>query len=321
VSAIAVNITKNEKPVQFHTLRLHQALRLQPAPTYLPIPASDAQEFPLRSLPTKARSQTTDHVHSIPSEELDTDVHLASPEDLSRRFHSDLTQGLTEAQVLQQRQVDGMNVLSPPPSTNAAWRLFVQLWQGFNIPLWIAALFAFLAYYVFGDPDKTVDIGLGIVLIIDVLINVVFNFYQEIKSIRIVRSFEHALPSVCTVIREGRTKQINISELVRGDVVTIKLGDKVPADLRLLQVNELDIDNSALTGESDPIHATTEHTSLNYLESGNLAFLSSLVVNGDGRGMVIHTGDDSVLGRVSLLTRLSTSMEVTSLHRETTASC
>ncbi len=246
----------------------------------------------------------------------DLDVHTLTNEQLAKRYQTKLVTGLTPEQVQHAHATQPPNKLSPPPSVSLLWRFFIQLIQGFNIPLWVAALFALLAYYAFGDPNKTVDIGLAIVLIIDIVINVMFNFYQELKSIRIVRSFANALPSACTVIRDGKAQIVDISDLVIGDVVNVKMGEQIPADVRLISVSGLQINNSALTGESEPVHCTVQSSSASYLESTNYAFLSSLVVNGSGTGIVVQTGDTTVLGRVSLLTRGSSNAETTSLHRE-----
>ncbi|CAF0847481.1 unnamed protein product [Didymodactylos carnosus] len=164
-------------------------------------------------------------------------------------------------------------------------------------------------------PDPT-NLGLGVVIILVILLNACFNFYQEVKSIKIVASFSKMIPEKAIVHRNGIEEEIMADELVPGDIVSIHMGDKVPADCRLITCEGLQVNNSDLTGESEPIRCTTKCTNLNYLESTNLIFYSSLVVQGSAEGIVISTGDKTVLGQVGKLTRGSGSSDITALHRE-----
>lgn len=100
------------------------------------------------------------------------------------------------------------------------------------------------------------------------------------------------LPSDCIVIRNGVPTQITANKLVVGDIVKINLGNKVPADLRLIQVsNDLKFDRAVLTGESEAVDGTTACTDDNILESKNIALMGTHVVNGNGLGIVILTGE------------------------------
>jgi sodium/potassium-transporting ATPase subunit alpha len=111
------------------------------------------------------------------------------------------------------------------------------------------------------------------------------------------------IPAKCTVVREGSMKVMPATELVKGDVVFVKIGDKVPADIYIISCNEMKVDNSSLTGESDPQERNPKNSQENPLEATNLAFNSSLVVSGEGFGIVIRTGDNTVIGQIASLTQ------------------
>lgn len=112
-----------------------------------------------------------------------------------------------------------------------------------------------------------------------------------------MNSFKNFLPQKCTVVRNGETKSIDAIKLTVGDIVYIKLGEKIPADLRILESNEMKVDNSPLTGETEPLLRTLEcsHPD-NYLETSNIAFFGTLCKEGTGKGVVICTGDRTTLG-------------------------
>lgn len=95
---------------------------------------------------------------------------------------------------------------------------------------------------------------------------------------------------------------VKVENIVVGDIVLLNAGDKIPADLRIFESEKLYVDNSSLTGESKPQLRTTFFTHLDPLESKNLAFLGTLVIEGSGTGVVIRTGDRSFMGRIASLT-------------------
>jgi len=157
---------------------------------------------------------------------------------------------------------------------------------------------------------------LGIVLVLVVLFNAMFNFYQEVKSMKIVASFSNRQQAITTVKRNGIEMQINTEELVPGDLVRIRLGEKVPADCRLISCDDLQVNTSDLTGESEPISCTVQCTNLNFMESTNLIFFSSFVVKGTAEAIVVNIGDATVLGQVGKMTHGTGGSEITGLHRE-----
>ncbi|XP_066563700.1 sodium/potassium-transporting ATPase subunit alpha-1-like, partial [Amia ocellicauda] len=142
---------------------------------------------------------------------------------------------------------------------------------------------------------------LGIVLTAVVIITACFSYYQEAKSCRIMDSFKNMVPQQALVIRDGGKKSINVAEVVVGDLVEVLGGDRIPADLRIISAQSCKVDNSSLTGESEPQTRSPEFSNENPLETRNIAFFSTNCVEGTARGIVINTGDRTVMGRIATL--------------------
>lgn len=128
-----------------------------------------------------------------------------------------------------------------------------------------------------------------------------FEFWQNASSQKIIDSFSSLTPQAATVLRNGTTKSKDASRIVNGDVVLIKGGDRIPADLRIIECHGVKVDNSSLTGESDPQSRAEESTSKNPLETRNLAFFGSFVLEGTGKGIVVRTGESTLIGRIAHL--------------------
>jgi Ca2+-transporting ATPase len=142
----------------------------------------------------------------------------------------------------------------------------------------------------------------GVIMVL-VVINAVIGYIQETNATQALKSLIKRVKTRATVLREGRTLEIDSEGLVPGDVVLLEAGGKVPADLRLFYVRDLQIDESALTGESVPVSKQTEplpeETPLG--DRANMAFCSTLVTYGQGRGIVVATGGQTQIGRISTL--------------------
>lgn len=98
------------------------------------------------------------------------------------------------------------------------------------------------------------------------------------------------MPAKCGVIRAGGESKVDAADLVPGDLVRLTLGDRVPADIRIIDTQDLKVECSSLTGESDLVPASVDKKHDIPAEARNIVFMSSLVMNGEGRGIVIRTG-------------------------------
>ena len=178
-----------------------------------------------------------------------------------------------------------------------------------------------LCFHQLGQNPEFADesnLGLGGILAAVVFGTGMFSYFQEAKSARIIESFKDMVPQQALVKRNGETRVVLASELTLGDIVEVKAGDKVPADLLIIeaiqlkvssicsiyinvscQLHRLDfelliqVDNSSLTGESEPQTRSAVCTDDNPLETRNLMFFSTNVVAGSGVGMVIKIADNS----------------------------
>lgn len=176
---------------------------------------------------------------------LDQDVHIIPLNKLFRRFHTDPRVGLSEDSVPDTRAQYGNNKLTPPKQPSYVWLLIKELFMGFNCILWFAGILAFLAYKPFGEPNPPItNLALGVVLLIVITCNSILNVYQQLKSIKIVAAFSKLLPTLATVRRDGREQQIITDELVPGDIILIRMGDKLPADCRFISCDGLKVINN-----------------------------------------------------------------------------
>lgn len=136
-----------------------------------------------------------------------------------------------------------------------------------------------------------------------VLVNAIIGYVQESKAVKAIEALSQALTTSATVIRDGQKQQISATELVPGDIVMLVSGDKVPADLRLLFTRELQIDESALTGESVPVQKRCDELPWETVLADrlNMAYSSTLVTYGIATGVVVATGNDTEIGRINKL--------------------
>ncbi|XP_056653002.1 sodium/potassium-transporting ATPase subunit alpha-3 isoform X2 [Monodelphis domestica] len=230
--------------------------------------------------------------------------HKMSVEEVCRKYNTDCVQGLTHSKAQEILARDGPNALTPPPTTPEWVKFCRQLFGGFSILLWIGAILCFLAYGIqAGTEDDPAgdNLYLGIVLAAVVIITGCFSYYQEAKSSKIMESFKNMVPQQALVIREGEKMQVNAEEVVVGDLIEIKGGDRVPADLRIISAHGCKVDNSSLTGESEPQTRSPDCTHDNPLETRNITFFSTNCVEGTARGVVVATGDRTVMGRIATL--------------------
>jgi sodium/potassium-transporting ATPase subunit alpha len=134
------------------------------------------------------------------------------------------------------------------------WLKFVrQFFGGFSLLLWAGSILCLITHAVqtkFVEHSKDDNLYLGIVLAVVVIITSLFSYYQERKSYQIVQSFKNMLPQFATCIRDGQKVSVKAEELTLGDIVEIKSGDNIPADIRITQATGFKVDNSSLTGES-----------------------------------------------------------------------
>jgi magnesium-transporting ATPase (P-type) len=145
-------------------------------------------------------------------------------------------------------------------------------------------------------------IDAGIIFAV-VVLNALLGFIQEGKAEKALDSIRNMLSAEARTLRGGETRMIPAEELVPGDVVLLESGDKIPADLRLIEAKNLRTEEAALTGESVPAEKTVESVAVNATvgDRGSMAFSGTMVVSGRATGVVVATGNDTELGRINQL--------------------
>jgi sodium/potassium-transporting ATPase subunit alpha len=234
--------------------------------------------------------------------EIETDVHEVPIDELCQRWGTNVQTGLQNEQAQKNQEVYGLNALTPTKVTPIWLKLLSSLFSNFfSMMLWFGALFCFVGWIIEKNENPLAlddNLILGGVLIVVVVISGLFSFYQENKSSKIMDSFKNMVPQQTLCIRDGIPHLLNVQQLTLGDIIEMKYGDKVPADVRILQCKSLTVDNSSLTGESEPQSRGTECTHREYKETKNIAFFSANVVEGTARGMVVMVGDNTAVGRI-----------------------
>ncbi len=199
--------------------------------------------------------------------------------------------GLSAAQVAERLALHGPNQLAAARPRHPLLRLLRQF---HNLLLYLM-MGAGLIMALLGE---WLDAG---VLWVAVIVNVLIGYVQEGKAESALAAIRNMLAPAATVIREGKRQQCDASNLVPGDRILVSAGDRVPADVRLVQARELRIDEASLTGESIPVEKSTQPVPENALlgDRSNMAYSGTVVVGGQGVGIVTATGTRTEIGRIT----------------------
>lgn len=218
--------------------------------------------------------------------------HTLSPDEVLKALGAS-PGGLSDAEVRRRLARYGYNRLAPPERRGPLTRLALQF---HNILLYVMVAAAAITAML----GKWLDTA---VLLVAVVVNAIIGFVQEGRAEAALDAIRELLSPRALVLRDGRRHEIDAAELVPGDIVLLRQGDRVPADLRLTAVQELRIDESALTGESVPVEKGTEAVPLDAPlgDRRGMAYSGTIVVNGQGTGVVVATGEATELGRVNVM--------------------
>jgi sodium/potassium-transporting ATPase subunit alpha len=212
-----------------------------------------------------------------------------------------LGSGLSSQQTRELLERNGHNVIPPPKEYPLVVKYLLCYIRGFNGPLLIASIFAYLSWEPF-CPLCEYNFALAIVLDAIAFLSANITFVQEVYSSQVIASFNTVIPTNCVVTRDGGAIEMSPMELVVGDIVQLQTGQRVPADIRIVRCSNLRLDKSLLTGEAEPFRIRAESCkpgAMVFLESPNIAFMGSNVVDGEGVGIVIATGVQTQLAKIS----------------------
>ncbi len=179
------------------------------------------------------------------------------------------------------------------------------LWRQINNPLiWVLIGSSTLATAL----GKITD---GLVVLSVVVVNTIIGFIQEFKAGKAIEALNDMVPETATVMRDGQLITITVSDIVPGDIVQLAAGDRVPADMRLIQQKNLQVEEAALTGESVPSQKTVDTVNIDAIIGDRkcMVFSGTLVVSGTASAVVVATGMNTELGKISDMLSQTTDLE------------
>ena len=216
--------------------------------------------------------------------------HAIDYKEVLENFESSL-QGLEIEEVNKRQEKYGLNELRRKNKDG----VLKVLWRQINNPLiWVLIGSSTLATAL----GKITD---GMVVLAVVVVNSIIGFIQEYKAGKAIEALSNMVPENATVIRNGNIITIPVSEIVPGDIVQVAAGDRIPADMRIIQQKNLQVEEAALTGESVPSQKTTEAVNPDAVIGDRkcMVYSGTLVVSGTATAVVVKTGMDTELGKIS----------------------
>ena len=216
-------------------------------------------------------------------------------ETVLEKFNSNLELGLSTSEAKARLEVYGSNILEE--GTKVTWyKIFARQFTNFLILILFAA--AFLSLLIGELTDALTILAI-------VLLNGILGFVQEWKAEQAISALQRMLSLKCKVVRDGSPEEIDVAELVPGDIVLLAIGDRVPADIRLTKTINFKVDEAALTGESTSVTKSTQPVSEStaLAERRSMSWMGTSVTNGQARGVVVATGMQTEFGRIAKLTQ------------------
>ncbi|MGD0812791.1 MAG: magnesium-translocating P-type ATPase [Verrucomicrobiota bacterium] len=205
-------------------------------------------------------------------------------------------EGLSETVACERLEEVGPNEVSREKRHD--W--LVRLWHAVRNPLVI--LLSILAIITFATAGEPSDVAGGWIMVVMVILGVALRYIQESKADAAAAKLKAMINVTATVVRESKTREVPLRELVPGDIVKLSAGDMIPGDVRVLSCKDLFIIQATLTGESLPVEkfdARETRAGISPLELSNLCFLGTSVESGAATGLVVETGPQTYLGNIA----------------------
>jgi magnesium-transporting ATPase (P-type) len=236
-----------------------------------------------------------------------TPWHAVAAGEVVRRLDTNVQSGLSAANVQQRLEKYGHNRL-PEGRKQGPFMRFLQQFNNILVYVLLGAGFVKLMAGLWLDAS---------IILAVVVLNALLGFFQEGKAEKALDSIRNMLSAEARTVRGGETRLVPSEDLVPGDIVLLESGDKIPADLRLIDVKNLRTEEAALTGESVPIDKTTEPVSERATvgDREGMAFSGTLVASGRGTGIVVATGDHTELGRINQMMAAVSALETPLLRQ------
>jgi len=236
-------------------------------------------------------------------------------ETISKELNTDLKNGLSTSNSKETLTKYGLNELEVAKPKHLFLRFLEQFKDFMIIILLLAAAFAITMAFVHNKPEELVE---GFLIIAIVLINAIVGITQEAKAEKSLDAIKKMSSPHTKVIRDGIQLEIDVADVVVGDIVVLDAGDYVPADLRIIEAINLKIDESALTGEAVPVEKevkTFNETEVPLGDRINCAYMSTVVTYGRGKAIVVATGMNTEIGKIATMLN-QTETDLTPLQKD-----
>ena len=215
---------------------------------------------------------------------------------LFEKYQTD-EEGLDPIQATERLEEYGRNIIDFGNEKNLAVRIKDAIINPFNVVLLVVAIITFVTDVVLADEPSFATF---IMLVAVIIISAVISFVQEEKSNNAAKKLQGMITNKLDVIRNGVETEVEIEELVPGDIVKLASGDMIPGDVRFIETKDLFIDQSQLTGESNPVEKfTTTEANVGVTDLGNIGFMGSNIVSGSAKAIILTTGGDTYFGSMA----------------------
>ncbi len=224
--------------------------------------------------------------------------HTQRKDEVLKNLGTNEKEGLVEEEVKKRQEKDGKNRLQEKKKDSFLIKFLKQFNDFMIIILIIASIVSAFVSKMQGENDY-VD---SIIIIGIVVFNALMGVIQEAKAEKAIESLKQMTPQIAKVIRNGKKIEINAEELVKGDIIELEAGNFVPADCRILESHNLKIEESSLTGETEPALKDADMICKKDITLGdmkNSAFMASITVNGHGRAVVTEIGMNTKVGQIA----------------------
>lgn len=224
--------------------------------------------------------------------------HMLKTEEVVSRLQTSTKMGLADNEITIRKEKYGANKLQEKKKENIVIKFIKQFNDFMIIILIIASIISAFTSYMQGENDY-VD---SIIIIAIVILNAIMGLVQEARAEKSIESLKKLTPQIAKAIRGGKLQEINAEELVPGDIIELEAGNYVPADCRIIEGFNLKIEESSLTGETEPVEKSEAQILEEKIPLGdmkNMGFMASIVVSGHGKAIVTDTGMNTKIGKIA----------------------
>ncbi|MHA1805754.1 MAG: cation-translocating P-type ATPase [Promethearchaeota archaeon] len=229
-------------------------------------------------------------------------AHCLTIEEISKALNVSIEKGLSEEEAKKRLEKYGSNELIQTKKISAL-QIFLNQFKDFLVYLlfFAIAISLIVGYYQLLRGEEASEFLDALVIFIILVVNAILGFYQEYKAEKSLESLKKIAPHKARVKRDGKEKEIEVKEVVPGDILHLVQGEKIPADARLFKAFSLYADEAILTGESQPVHKTIDLVDENTIlaDRKNMVYSGTNITRGNGEAIVISTGMKTEIGKIA----------------------